>query len=931
MTVNGHEIAEAEIGLAWGVSPAGAKLTIPGDASGSFDTEDEVSIALGGSLFTGYVTRCDTETLRGRSTVVELVDRRYTLSRDTVFGYWNRVEIVDDNFDSPGIDRTRRFVHVYPDDWGTQHKTIDTRPPLGLGDVLRSISNNSNWRFEMSSSISSTQLLDIDCNEGKKMSAIISEICDRLGLEARLATDGTDTLELFHRGDGPLPSIPRTAYHYSTGIAVSNQDTCIGIVGDRCLFQDNNVQLTGDWAISYEELWFEPTWIARVDAAYGPFSSEADLFFKARSLTVREFAATEGSAYADRRRWGEISRMELPVWIYLRDIVFKAYRVPRSYTLAGIPLEDLELEEGLLQEVEFNSSGQMAYSGENYPDDRAFVIVQGIDVALVDAKHEKTLDPGQIDNLREQWTANNRFNLDRKNYAIIFESAVVQAGSGSDGLFVFPNRDVGLSEGSPLYDVAVPNAAAELSEANVRASLTFSANRFYEEFGSGTRFGTQYVGGISQHMLYQSGSVFGEVAYEDGEIASLKAQRAAATLIARQDAVPSGFWKRKGAASTSLSAVIGRVTVTLRDGLEEHVEFSSERNSRQFDSPNELRRRERSKELFPGQRTHREELYLLRTLSRLAPLKRDAQAVVTSPTDVVERPHGSPEVNPTYVKLPDDVITLGGQPLLRGRESGEIESGGSVFAGIAVCQNGEGRTPIATHGIVPCRVMGSFRAGDLLGTVPNEDVLMPYGGIRVGYAMTTYTGIGVVTAPVRLGAEPLWPAFSVFVSAMERTETGEVVSLAFRVELDSWLMKSENWDDKVTISGLGTDIAIDDPDEKIWLEIAVTSDTFEIDSATIVNGLTGEGEDWDNFPTPVGWDDATSPSRKQQTYRHLLAYFASSAGDYAWPAVSFPDGSQRYLVNTTEGRHLVSCRKCYEPGGVVARVTSPWFKPYLTL
>jgi hypothetical protein len=66
----------------------------------------------------------------------------------------------------------------------------------------------------MSSSISSTQLLDIDSNEGKKMSAIISEICDRLGLEARLAADGTDTLEIFHRGPRCLPSIPPTAYHY---------------------------------------------------------------------------------------------------------------------------------------------------------------------------------------------------------------------------------------------------------------------------------------------------------------------------------------------------------------------------------------------------------------------------------------------------------------------------------------------------------------------------------------------------------------------------------------------------------------------------------------------------------------------------------------------------------------------------------------------
>jgi hypothetical protein len=388
-----------------------------------------------------------------------------------------------------------------------------------------------------------------------------------------------------------------------------------------------------------------------------------------------------------------IAGVDLP-----RDIVFKAYRVPRNYTLAGIPLKTWSCRKDCCRRWSSTALGRCLLRGE-LSGRPAFVIVQGIDVALVDAKHEKTLNPDQIDNLREQWTANNRFNLDLKNYTIIFESAVVQTGSGNDGLFVFPNRDVGLSESSPLYDMAVPNAAAELSEANVRASLTFAANRFYEEFGSGTRFGTQYVGGISQHMLYQSGSVFGEVTYEDGEVASLKAQRAAATLIARQDAVPSGFWKRKGAASTSLSAVIGRVTVTLRDGLEEHVEFSAERNARQFDSTNELRRRERSKELFPGQRAHREELFLLRTLSRLSPLKRDAQAVATSPTDLVERPHGSPEVNPTYVKLPDDVITLGGQPLLRGRESGEIDAAGTVFAGIAVCHNGEGRTPIATHGL----------------------------------------------------------------------------------------------------------------------------------------------------------------------------------------------------------------------------------------
>jgi hypothetical protein len=227
--------------------------------------------------------------------------------------------------------------------------------------------------------------------------------------------------------------------------------------------------------------------------------------------------------------------------------------------------------------------------------------------------------------------------------------------------------------------------------------------------------------------------------------------------------------------------------------------------------------------------------------------------------------------------------------------------------------------------------MGPFRAGDLLGTVPNEDVLIPYGSIRVGYATTTYTGVDVVTAPVRLGAAPLWPAFSVYVSAMERTETGEVVSVAFRVELDSWLMKSEDWDDKVTVSGLGSSMAIDDPEEKIWLEIATDEASGEITSASIEHGLTGEGEDWENFPAAVGWDNEDSPARQQRKYRHLLAYFTGSVEDYPWPAVSFPDGSTLYMVNTTEGRHLVACRKCYEPGGTMARVLTPWFRPYLTL
>ena len=511
LTLNGAAVSEADYTRSWGVTPASAAIVCPGEVSG-VAIDDEFSLTFGAETFFGLVMSVVEDRTAGLMTRISLADNRIRLHRDYVTCAFNMVEVLEDDITTPGIDRKKRYWHVLPDDWEVQKKTYTSTPKTAaqILEYLRLAPTlQYSWTFTTHAA-QSKPVFGIDALHGQKLSAVLSDISEKQGLVFTLSGEGT--LVWARKGEGTTPTPPSSAFDRSDGSSSSNVDTKVTVIGERNRYQCDSVTLVPDWNSHFESYWLEPVWINRVDSLFGPFTDDdAGLFAKARSVTLRQYVAATSTDNADYGKWGEVCRMELPVWVYLQDVIYKAYRVPRSFTIGDSTWASLELVEGLLREMDYNpTTGALtvASPAEDYPDTKALIIAQGQPVDIVDPEYQKALTPAQVAAARTLWQPVTRFSLDTKNKVVIFEEAVVVPGAGSNGLFVFPNSEVDatdLDEEHPLHDLAVPNAAVTISAATVKATLVFEAERYHHDFGSGNRAGAHFVPGLRLDALLTAG------------------------------------------------------------------------------------------------------------------------------------------------------------------------------------------------------------------------------------------------------------------------------------------------------------------------------------------------------------------------------------------------------------------------------------------
>jgi hypothetical protein len=753
-SIGGTLIADMEFTRAWGLSPASAALTCVGVPS-VFVGGDAV-LGLGATQFYGVLSEAVSTTDDGTKSRLSFVDNRIKLMWDDVYGLFNRVEVREDDPATPGIDRQKRYVHILPENWEKQIKTYTTSP-YGAADIINKFLASATVRYGWGAQFDSIQqqpVHEVDALNGKKLGNVLQEISDAQGLLFTIV--GPSTLVWARKGDGAVPTFDAAfTAERSSGEALSAVDTTITVVGDRNRYQEVQLNLEPDWLAYYESFWNEPQWMAEVAAVFGPsgddFASRAQLAGKMRKVTLREYVTQKGSvALADYGMWGEVSRMEIPVWTYLHDIVFKAYRVPTSYTINGIPLDSLDLVEGLLAAVAYTLQGAMSYKtpAEYYPDAKGFAIVKGQPLDLLDPTKQRVISEAELQRASQEWSANNRFNLDTRNKTILFEGVVFDA----DALFVFPNKNVG-DASDALRAIAVPNADVNVSAAPVQASLVFDAEKFKHVYGSGTRHGPHPVQGLSKHILLKNGAVQGEVAFADGTLAEEKAQDVAEGLIGRETNYLSGGFRRIGQWGTNLTGCIDRVTISLTfdQGITEKVDYTKERSQSNFEGERDLERKQKSKDLFPGQHTLSDDvknLELIATVSK--ELKRSPlQPVYGSLAAVMEKPVGASDCNVNKIHTPDS--WLAGQPILLGDDDKPSQNG-KRFGGIVIADQMSGIVPCATTGIVPVRVQGPVGVHDPIGIdVGSGQVAKKDGLVPIGIANAAYSGKGIVLLPVRLG------------------------------------------------------------------------------------------------------------------------------------------------------------------------------------
>jgi hypothetical protein len=756
-SIGGAIIRRMTLTQSWGLQPASA--TIEAVGAGLFQPGSGVTLSIGASVFHGRIGNCvERFGDDGRFLSITAVDNRILLMNDVVFGSFNEVEILEDNPATPGIDRMKRYVHVYPEHWQQQQKTRTTQP-LKASEILRKLfaadTVKHGWSF-LSHPRLQGPVYGVDATRGKKLGTVVQEVLEQLGLMMTLT--GPATLGFAVKGEGQVPTLgPVNSKNLSAGAALG-PETKVCIVGDRNVYQDLPIELEPDWNRAFEAFWYEPAWIAEVRSRFS-LSSAGAAKAKALEVTLREYCAVAGKSKEDRGKWGEVSRMEIPVWVYLNDIVFKAYRVPRKYRLRGMDLDSLELRDGLLAPVESTTSGELSYKTDDYyPDTKAYCIAQGQQLNRFDPKFLDAVTVEDLAGARTRWHPVNKFNLDTKNKVIIFEEPVFVDGAGDGALFVAPNANKsGLS--ADLQKLVVPNARARISPAAVRASLCFEAEMFSKWYGSGTRANSVYVPNLNYHALMRDRAWSREIRYVSGRGADQIASDAGASALTGQNFLQSGGFTRVGAAGMTLNGTIDRITVLLQfegggdgDGITEQIDYAKERAPVHFEAERELERRAKVPDALKQLREQRDMSAQVRFIAKhLKPQKRQTERRYQGLSGVMQTPIGA--VHGGTQTFASDDWWLAGQPVFV-LPNGVPDPNGTIFRGIVIANMATGPAiATATQGVVPVRAKGPWKAGDKCGINKGSgQVPSKKGKMSIGTFNCDYAGTDIVLAPVRLGS-----------------------------------------------------------------------------------------------------------------------------------------------------------------------------------
>ncbi len=869
-TIGGADIEEYEFERSWGVNPAVAKgVAIPTvDGGGNFIATgivlgDYVVYSYGAISFFGIVAEV-TERVSpsgGFKQLFSIVDNRIRLNGQIVFGMWNMEEAdwgdggriqpdIDssqyasnssasgaDGLDpSEGLDagggvpsagvlsdggfqneRRRRYYSILPDRHGAQIKMWHDSP-LTAGEILNSAFAGAIGSFGFSRDYHaghSEVVLNVDANNGINLANFISGINREIGLDVTI--DGARTLRWERRGTGSfvLPTYPVCVDNY--GEALSREATKVTVVGDRALVQLNNVELEPDWVVGWEAFVSEVAWLREVEDVWeidiSTNEGKGERAAMAREVTLYDYVVKkvgDQSDLWDFRRWGEVSRMMIPVWVYVTEVVYRSYRIPVAYEYKGVPLASMELASGLLAAVELSGIGETAkidYRSslvEYYPSVQAFVVARGQPLDFLDERSYEAFGRRRQKNLRDEWTVQNDYSIDVLNKSIHFSSPIFLDGDPTQGkaMLHYPNRGDGgsvnlsaeLADGKDLLNIVTPNPDYEIMAAKVKASFVFSMGKFSKQYGTGMNRSIHVAPYLSQHLLdmtngltlsdagvgvpgagfnVPSGGTTGlkEVLYHDGRVAEDQADAVAASVIQKPSTHISGSYTRYGAAGVVLAAYYSsvRVRISPSEGIKESVSLSKEDGGGGgVLRPYEVEERQRARELYPSQRQLQLEVAQLRLIGKYKSSKpvRAKKRAKDSMARIFSHSVGDDKVSTAIVSNKGDVKPgdsdagdkwNSGHVMWLNDEGGLDEDGGR-FGGVVVSgDGGVAKVGASYHvvksGEVPCLVQGPFKVGDSCGCAEKDNFAKVGGKKFIGVIAsgTEYTGTERVVAMVSLG------------------------------------------------------------------------------------------------------------------------------------------------------------------------------------
>jgi len=819
------EVETVSLQWSWGVAPAPAVVTYVAPNIRS-------QIAAGAYTRLGILNRtfhgvCLKDTLDeasgGKTRRLEFADLRWFLNSDVVYGVFNAIDTRVE-----GGRRVKRYRHLLPANFSGQLWTY-TAAPLTAAEILDFLFNAptvwTSWARVYHADQLTEPVYDLNLENGSTLAAAIQQVSDRHGLVFTLDSISAAPYRLVwvRKGDGVLPLpvdgdgflvFPSDSDDWRTGVALSGNPTRIRVTGDPNRYQVLNVAMQPDWNRNWERLTADGEtyhlWNMREVGAFcfdhgvtrgtaagvGPgvaFNAIpgdsayilGNLLSGAwsRQLTVRQFheffqTVHPGAAsLLDNRQRGGRSRNDMPVALYLSDILFRAYRPPDAINLPGRTVAASALRLVPEQIVAVNVSETATNPA-----------------AVMTANFSLPLDGGgvaAVKGFRVDSHLFNEFSSDRFNAAHwkgatqVWQVAQYEVDqSGADGGFILLEQQV--VDGDDLTvevdKLLAPNARPTFDLPPVRASLTFEAERFLWTHttlaGSlGHIDAVANANGLRREIVVHP-SGWADLPYDDGGTATGKAIALANTLLARQYTyLDGGYTLRLTPASTlpDLGPTIDRLMVRIGpSGHDCTVDFTNERRSNAFEPERDTDRRVAQQTSFPGQQELRQQA---RDMREQAALVRGSRRIYNSWAALLFPDEGQYDP-PVLVEGGTGTLRPVGTPLW-GRP---VESSGTgtvnedtaaarpedtttahtVFKGVTTVHNEPDNRPlqVRTSGRASCRVLGPVQAGDRVGFAPASAHLVVGGEPAVGVAKMVVTAAEVKLIHIQLGegggADPVW-------------------------------------------------------------------------------------------------------------------------------------------------------------------------------
>jgi hypothetical protein len=775
------KIQSANLTWTWGSEPATASLVYVTDTPASIGAAVQLSIA--GHTFYG-LCKSDTPTVssRGNTRSLEFADNREYLDWDRAYCAFN----LPDDCVVDGL-RVKRYAHILPRDFNASRKTY-TAMPYSARQILDFLfctpTTEDAWKRVYHPDQRQPLPVQFDFTSGESLRSAVQRVSDAQGLVFTLL-GGPFRLVWVRKGGGTLPPIPAQTDDRQCGLTLSGNPTRIRVLGDRNLYQVHNIPVVPDWSPAWVQF-FDPAKF--IDHIYQVGTTRTDLTltnnagntrtfptgtpFKdigtatqnssafdpeqmisrqlaralALEITVGQYAELVGDAnFLDYRKFSTRCRNDMPAVLYIRQILFRAFRFPPGFFIVNafgeqVPLHSMAPAQKMVAKVTHDPvSGLMEWDASQNADGSGYAIAKGYQVGR---DLFRTIRPERF-NLN-QWT-------DAQNIWEHPEFQIDDSGAEDGFYFLFDDPVINSADLVKMVDgYGVFKANPTFTTPEVRVAVTFQAERFSYVRGRGTRDEVESVPGLNSEFASDFNGIepLVEIPFSDGGLATEKADVIAASLLSRQFIYAKGSYIRwvtpgpngKYPLGTQLTNMLDRISLEYSaSGCLERCELTSERPRQTFVPERDLDRGARERALLPGQAELRHQANLARMTA--AALRDSARARRTAadafhgifncndPTEiVVVSPGAGVDTYPVGTVLrrePIRVVANGNsvsvsntqcvRPSVAARRHTEF-AGVTVREGERVSTEG-GELVVQKSGDILVRVKGPVKVGDAVGMV----------------------------------------------------------------------------------------------------------------------------------------------------------------------------------------------------------------------